>query len=383
MDDKGKRNILALGAVSFFTDFSTEMIMGLLPLFITGDLGASRAFLGMMEGFGELFSYSTRTVSGAVSDKIGKRKLLVIIGYGISSISKPLFAFTGSAYQAVAIRITDRLGKGIRNAPRDALLSESATDGKLGKAFGLHKSMDQAGAIFGPIVAFSLLPMIGIRNVFLFSIIPGVISILILIAFVREPKIPKANGSVMRGFREVLDGKFLLYLIVLLVFSLGAFNFSFIILYARDAGIPLASIPLVYALINVAHTLAGYPSGMLADRIGGINVLLASFALFAALSIAGAFAPVTQPTALAIAVIFGAYVGISETVQRALVPKFVPEALKATAYGAYYLFIGVSLLVANIAFGTIWDVFGREWAFFYSAAASLLGFVALLIFSRI
>lgn len=382
MADEVKRNIFALGAVSFFTDFSTEMIMGLLPLFITGDLGASRAFLGLMEGLGELFGYSTRSISGAISDKIGKRKLLVIIGYGISSISKPMFAFAGSAYQAIAIRMTDRLGKGIRNAPRDALLSESVTDGELGKAFGLHKSLDQAGAIFGPIVAFALLPIIGIRTVFLFSIFPGIISIIILIAFVKEPKVAKANVSMMKGFREVLGGKFLLYLFSLLIFSIGAFNFSFIILYARDAGIPLASIPLVYALINISHTLAGYPSGMLADKIGGIKVLLACFVLFAVVSISGAFAPVTQSTALFIAIIFGGYVGISETVQRAMIPKLVPEELKATAYGAYYLFMGISLLVANVAFGTIWDVFGREWAFFYSAITSTLGFIALLVFSR-
>ena len=182
----GLRNVLAMGLVSFFTDFSTEMILGILPLYIVNNLGASKAILGTIEGSAELISYTFRMVSGSLSDKIGKRKIFVIIGYGLSTASKPFFAVATGWVEAFTVRAIDRIGKGIRTAPRDALIADSIPETISGKAFGIHRTIDQLGAILGPIAAFAILQVMDIRFVFLFSLIPGVVAVIILIYFVKE-----------------------------------------------------------------------------------------------------------------------------------------------------------------------------------------------------
>ena len=177
----GLRNVVSMGFVSFFTDFSTEMILGILPLFIVNNLGASRAILGSIEGSSELISYAFRLFSGSLSDKLGKRKIFVLIGYGISTIIKPFFATTISWHDAFIIRAIDRIGKGIRTAPRDALIADSVSESISGKAFGIHRTIDQMGAIAGPIAAFALLPLIDIRGIFIVSLLPGAVAVIILI----------------------------------------------------------------------------------------------------------------------------------------------------------------------------------------------------------
>ena len=258
----GWKNIRNLGFVSFFTDMSSEMIFGILPMFIIDELGAGKAVLGIVEGMGESVGYGTRTVSGTISDKIGKRKPLILLGYGLSTIAKPFFAVAGSAAHVVGIRVSDRIGKGIRTA------------------FGLHRTMDQAGAIIGPLIAFGLLYYFEVRDIFWFSLIPGGIALFILARHVKEKKFTPKNQSVFLNFRDVLHGKFLLYLIVITVFSIGAFNFSFVLVESSELGLEKNFVPLVYVVINVAHTLIGIPSGILSDKIGAEKVLLISMGLF-------------------------------------------------------------------------------------------------------
>ena len=192
----GMRNVIALGTVSFFTDFSTEMILGILPLFIVSNLGASKAILGAIEGSAELISYAFRMVSGSLSDTFGKRKIFILAGYGLSTVSKPFFAITTGWIDAFLVRAGDRIGKGLRTAPRDALIADSIPESRVGKAFGIHRSIDQLGAIVGPLVAFGLLQVIDIRGIFLVSLIPGAIAVVILIVIVKEVAIKRSINGV-------------------------------------------------------------------------------------------------------------------------------------------------------------------------------------------
>jgi hypothetical protein len=230
-----------MGLVSFFTDFSTEMILGVLPFFIVNNLGASRAILGTIEGSAELISYAFRMVSGSLSDKIGKRKIFVIIGYGLSTLSKPFFALTTGWAEAFVIRATDRIGKGVRTAPRDALIADSVSETISGKAFGIHRTIDQLGAIVGPIAAFAILQVMDIHFVFLFSLIPGAIGVIILIYFVREVAVKRYSSTkitMLSNIGGLIIGRenrpFVFLLVVSGIFGLGAFNFSFILLKASD-----------------------------------------------------------------------------------------------------------------------------------------------------
>jgi len=374
------RNVVNLGLVSFFTDVSTEMILGILPLFIITELGASKAILGLIEGLGESVGYASRTFSGALSDKIGKRKSLILAGYALSTISKPLFALSSIWTHALAVRVSDRIGKGIRTAPRDALLSDSVKESKVGRAFGIHRSLDQAGAIVGPLLAFALIPLLGVRGIFWFSFIPAIIAVLILLFFVVERSIIPRSESVLSNFRSVLKGRFLFLMIVLTIFSLGAFNFAFILLQGIELGIIASLIPVIYAVINATHTAIGYPAGILSDRIGGEKTLTIGYGLFATVSIIGMVSFSELFIVFVMAAIFGLYLGISETVQRAIVPKYIASEVRGTAYGVYYLFIGISFLIANTVFGTLWENSGVQYAFTYSLIMSGAAIVALLIF---
>ena len=280
------RNIFALGFVSFFTDVSTEMVLSLLPVFIVNLPGSGSAALGVIEGIAESISHCMRIVSGAFSDRFRKRKILIFLGYAISNIAKPFFAAATNVFEALAIRVTDRVGKGIRTSPRDALLSESIDEERRGMAFGLHRTLDQMGAILGPLIASLLIYVMGltVRSVFWLSLIPGSIALLILILFVKE-RTAATTGRKTRllyGIRKILKGDLLLLLLIMGIFSLGAFNYSFVLLNASEAGFGQYMIPILYALINLAHTLIAIPSGILSDRIGREKVLVMGYGAFLA-----------------------------------------------------------------------------------------------------
>lgn len=372
------KNVVNLGLVSFFTDVSTEMILGIMPLFIIGELGASKAILGLIEGLGESVSYTSRTFSGMLSDRVGRRKPLILLGYTLSTVAKPLFALSSVWTHALAVRVSDRIGKGMRTAPRDALLSDSVEERKVGRAFGTHRSLDQAGAILGPLLAAALIPLFGIRGIFWLSFIPAIVAVVILIFLVKERSTTKTN--VLSNFRIVLKGRFLFLLLILTVFSLGAFNFSFILLQGMELGIIASLVPVIYAVINVTHTTSGYPSGMLSDRIGGEKMLLIAYALFAGICVIGVMSFNTFSIVFAMAALFGVYAGISETVQRAIVPKYIASEMRGTAYGVYYLFVGVAFFAANTIFGSLWEIYNAQYAFTYSLAMSVLASLILTIF---
>ncbi len=388
MEDKprGIRNVLYLGLVSFFTDFSSEMILGVLPTFIVNNLGASRALLGAIEGSSELTSYAIRMISGSFSDKFRKRKIFILIGYGLSTISKPFFVIAGGWLDAFIIRTVDRIGKGVRTAPRDVLIADSVSESISGKAFGIHRTIDQMGAIVGPLVAFAILQIMDIQAVFLLSLIPGAIAVIILIFFVKEVAIKKlaSTTTILGNIRALLkeNKSFVILTIITGIFSLGAFNFSFILLRASESGIDQSFIPIVYAIINVAHTIIGIPAGILADKIGKEKVLLISYVIFAVSTMLMIVSVNDVSYAYILAVIFGLYVGISETVQRAIIPKYVPTEFRGTAYGLYSLVIGVCFFASNITFGFIWDNYNINMAVTYSVSLSLGAIIGMIIFIK-
>lgn len=385
----GMRNVTALGLVSFFTDFSTEMVLGVLPLFIISSLGASRAILGTIEGSSELTSYAFRIVSGSLSDKIGRRKIFIIAGYGLSTITKPFFAASSNWIDAFVVRFGDRLGKGLRTAPRDALIADSVQESRAGRAFGLHRTIDQIGAILGPVATFALLQFIDIRGIFLLSLIPGAIALLILVFFVKEVALKRSTTSTRTTMLStnihhvIKDNRpFVLLLIITAIFGVGAFNFSFILLRASDLGIADALIPLVYVTINIAHTVIGIPAGFLADKVGKEKVLIVGYSLFA---ISTALLVLISDNALftyMLAAIFGLYMGISETVQRAVVPRYVISELRGTAYGLYYVILGISFFAANVVFGFLWDNYSLHIAVYYSMIVTIAAILGMLIFIR-
>ena len=377
---QGFQTIVRLGYVSLATDVSTEMVLGVLPLFIVKDLGGNAAILGIIEGVAEAVNYFFRVIAGFLTDKIGRRKPLVLLGYGFSSIAKPLFALAGSWGHVFAVRVADRAGKGIRTSPRDALISDSAARSESGRAFGLHRSLDQLGAILGPVVAFFAIPIIGVRGVFWLSFLPAAIALAILVFFVRDVQGVTRQRSVFQNAKAVLNTRFILLLAILGMFAAGAYNFSFILLRAGSLGVSEGYIPLVYAFLNVATVLFGLPAGMLADRVGKVPVLGLGYLIFLATSLLAVFLPNGQYTGFLLAFMFGSYLAVTETVQRAIIPDFTDSELKGTAYAIYYTLVGLGSLAANSVFGVLWTGFGPASAFYYSSLVSSIAVGALVAF---
>jgi MFS family permease len=379
------QNVVRLGFVSFFTDVSSEMVFSILPMFILGLPGGSVVTLGLFEGVAESLSCMLRAVSGVMSDKFRKRKLFILIGYSVSNVVKPLFAMASSVTDALFIRVADRVGKGIRTAPRDALISDSVSADRRGEAFGLHRTLDQTGAIVGPLTATGVMMFLGwtVSDVFWLSLLPGSIALLIILFGVKE--IVGSRESEFRfleGLRDVARGRFLVLLIVVGLFSLGAYNFSFILLNAREMGVGDALIPVVYAVVNVTHTIIAIPAGRLADRIGRERVLALGYGLFLVSTLLLPTMPRMVASAYIIAAVFGAYLGVVETVQRALIPSYVDSGLRGTAYGAYYLVVGAAFFVANTAVGSLWDSQELWMSSLYSVALAGLAILGMFVFMR-
>ena len=377
------RNIFALGFVSFFTDISSEMVFSILPTFLLGLPGASIAILGFIEGTSEALSYALRAVSGIFSDKFRKRKLFVLIGYGVSNAVKPLFAVAQAPLDVLVIRVSDRVGKAVRTSPRDALLSESVSEKRQGAALGLHRALDQAGAIVGPVIASTALLLLGltIRDVFWLSLIPGTIALLLILFAVKE-RIGKADGEfhLLAGIKTVLKGNFSRLLIIVAVFSLGAFNFSFVLLNAQEAGIADSFIPLVYAAVNVAHVAVAIPAGVLSDRVGKEKIMVLGYGIFLFTVLLILLLPLNGFNAFLVAVSYGAYFGIIETVQRALIPSYVNSNLRGTAYGVYYLVVGSAFFVSNAVVGSLWEYLGASTAAAYSIVTSITAIAFMILF---
>jgi MFS family permease len=378
------RQVVMLGVVSFLTDLSSEAIFAVLPLFLTGVIGASTLALGTMEGLADFSASSLDMASGYLSDRIGKRKGLAVLGYGLSSVAKTVLLIASTAGHVFAFRIVERLGKSIRGAPRDALLAGVAPKEKRGASFGLHKAFDKAGAILGPLVAFALLDHFGqslasFRKLFLVAIIPAFASVAVLALFVPERKRTAARRVPLREALRTLGPGFRHYLISAGIFSGAYFSYAFLMLAAARAHFESKHVALLYALFNVSFTVLSVPIGRLGDRIGRRTILAVSYGLYALLAVG--FALATSKTAVILLfLVYGVFYAIDEGQTKAYIADLVPEKTRATAIGTYGFVTGVIYLPASLVAGVLWKVFGPAVTFGTAAGVALVALAYFLVF---
>ncbi len=371
------RNVLALGAVSLLTDVSTEMFYPVLPLFLTSVLGAGVEFVGLIEGIAESTASLLKLFSGWFSDRLRRRKALVLVGYSLSALTRPIFAISTSAWHVLGARFVDRVGKGIRTSPRDALIADSTPEGSMGKAFGLHRAMDHTGAVIGPLLAFLILSLRPeeYRLLFWYAALPAVLSVLVLVLFVSE-RTPSEGRKISLSF-EPLGPKFKLYLLIVAIFTLGNSSDAFLLLRARHVGVPATSIPLLWVALHIAKTLTSVPGGAWSDRVGRRQVIVTGWAIYALVYLG--FGLASQPWHIwALMVVYGFYYGFTEGTEKALVADLVPQELRGTAYGAFNFTIGVTALPASVAMGLLWRWVGPAGAFGFGAALAGIASVGLM-----
>jgi MFS family permease len=380
------RGIWALGLVSMFMDISSEMIHSLLPVFLVTVLGASAVTVGLIEGIGEATASISKLFSGWLSDRLGKRKALTVIGYGLGALSKPLFALAPTPSWVLLARFSDRIGKGIRGAPRDALVGDLSPPGLRGAAFGLRQSLDTVGAFAGPLLAMALMALFAddFRLVFWLAVVPGLIAVAILVLGVREPPQPRplAVARVPIRWSELgrLGRVFWGVVAVGAVLTLARFSEAFLILRAEDEGLSLALIPLVLVVMNVVYAASAYPMGALSDRYDRRLVLAAGFVVLIVADVVLALASGIWVVMLGIG-FWGLHMGMTQGLLAALVTDTAPTNLRGTAFGLFNLASGAALLLASLIAGLLWELIGPAATFLAGAiftAAGLVGTVVLL-----
>ena len=374
------RSVVALGFVSLFMDVSSEMVHALLPVYLTGTLGASAAMVGLIEGLGQGTAQITKLFSGLLSDWTGKRKPLAILGYGLSAVTKPVFAMAGSVQAILVARVADRFGKGIRGAPRDAMLADMVPPESRSAAYGLRQSMDSFGAFAGPLLAIALMLWAGasIRAVFAFAVLPAAIAVAVLIFAVREPEMKGAKPGTWpltrAGMRRLGPG-LLAAIGIATLMTMARISDAFLILRASDAGLAIWALPLVLVVLNAVDTLTSWPVGVLADRIGKPGLLLAGFGVLAlanlVLGLSGSLTAVFIGVAL-----WGLHMGLTQGLLAAMVADAAPPELRGTAFGLYNLATGVALIAGNVLAGLAWTGIGAEATFL--GAAVLAGLATVL-----
>ncbi len=371
-------SIWALGFVSLFMDISSEMIHALLPVFIVTVLGASTVTVGIIEGVGEAAASISKMFSGWVSDRLGKRKALTVIGYGISAISKPLFALAPTASWVLAARFSDRIGKGIRGAPRDALVGDLAPPHLWGAAYGLRQSLDTVGAFAGPLIAIALMALSSndFRLIFWLAMVPGLISVGILVVGVREP----AHNAPERAARKPvlwkelseLGGKFWGVVAISTVLTLARFSEAFLILRAEDKGLPLALVPAVLVVMNMVYSFSAYPMGAFSDKADKRVIITGGFTVLIIADIILALAPNFWVVMLG-ASMWGLHMGMTQGLLATLIAETAPAALRGSAFGLFHLVTGIALLVASFIAGVLWAWVSPSATFIGGAALTAVG----------
>lgn len=377
-------NVGALALVSLLNDASSEMIYPLLPIFLVQILGAGPAFLGLVEGIAETTSSIVKLASGWLSDRIGMRKALVGWGYGVAAVGRPLIAAATAPWHVLVIRFADRFGKGVRTAPRDALLADSVAPDWRGTAFGVHRAADHAGAVIGPLLATALLTVFAatLRLVFALALIPAAVGLLVVWKGVREVR-PPAMAVEQHPAVSLRDlGPSLpRFLVVVALFTLGNASDTFLLLRVRELGVATAWIPLLWAGFHVSKMAWSVPGGMLSDRFDARRVIVAGWCVYAA--VYAGFAGATAAwEAWALVAVYGLFFGLTEAPEKALVASLAPRTVRAGAFGAYHLAIGMTSLPASILFGVVWQAFGAASAFLLGAAIALVAAALLPLVVR-
>jgi MFS family permease len=384
-------NVFALSLVSLLNDTSSEIIYPLLPAFLALTLGASPFVIGLIEGFAESVAALLKLFSGFLSDKFNNRKFPVFFGYSLASLARPLLAFAANWQQVLAVRVTDRVGKGIRGTPRDALLADSVEPEKRGLAFGFNRAADHLGAVLGPICAFVLLYFLAnnaqdptaqdYRQVFLFASVPVALGLFVIVFFVKEKPHEhlSANGSLtpIKLSLKEFDGNFKRFLIVIAIFTLSNSTDAFLLLRAEQSGIAPTVLPLLWMVLHISKVLFSLIGGDLSDRLGRKKMIFSGWIVYALVYAGFAFVD-SAWQAWALFIVYGIYFGLTEGVEKALVADLVSPEKRGTAYGFYNLAFSITVLPASILFGLFWDRLGATPAFLISASISLCAAALLL-----
>ena len=393
------RNVFFLGWVSLLTDVSSEMIFTVMPLFLLNVLKVGTPIIGLIEGIAEGTASLLKLVSGWLSDRLGRRKSLAVFGYGLSTLAKPFLYIASSWGVVLAVRFSDRVGKGIRSAPRDALVADSTSPNEMGRSFGFHRAMDTMGAVLGLSVAALIVYLVqrggleltwhAFRTLVIAGIGPAVLAVLMLLLFVREKKRaaqpksgdPAAGQPVCEGpAKAAPDGRFKLFLVIMVLFTLGNSSDAFLILRAQNLGFSVVGVLVLFVAFNLVYALAAMPAGMVSDKLGRKRVIVVGWAIYALSYLGLALASATWQLWLLFA-LYGLYYGISEGVCRAFVCDLVPAERRGTAYGWYHTAVGISLLPASVIAGWLWHLIGPAATFYFGAGmagAAMLGFLLLI-----
>ncbi len=383
--------IWAMGFGSMLMDISSEMVHSLLPVFMVTVLGASMVSVGLIEGIAEATASIVKVFSGALSDRLRRRKLPMLLGYGLSALTKPVFALAQTVGWVFAARFADRIGKGIRGAPRDALIADITAPAQRGAAFGLRQALDSVGALLGPLAAMALMVVFAgdITSVMWFSALPAFAAVLLLAVAVREPRVaagqpvaaaPQADAQSRLRFSAIGELSPRYWKVVLLgaVFTLARFSEAFLVLRAQDVGLAIAMVPLVMAVMNLVYAGVAYPAGAIADRVSAKRLLIAGLAVLVAADLTLAYAG-TVGVVLAGAALWGLHMGLTQGLMSKLVADTAPVRLRGTAFGFFNLVSGLALLLASVLAGVLWARAGPSWTFIAGASFAALACGGLVV----
>lgn len=375
------RTVLILGLVSFFNDLSSEMIYPLLPLFLTGAMGAGAAALGVIEGVAESTASILKLLSGIAADRMGRRKPLVIGGYGLSGFVRPLIGLAGTWPVVLFLRFADRVGKGLRTSPRDALIADSTPVNQRGRAYGFHRAMDHGGAVCGPLAAAGLLAIsgVGLREVFLLAAVPGVAVMLLIIFGVREPaqaqELPQ-GPELFSGVWNNLGKNFKILILATVVFTLGNSADAFILLLLSNSGVPAAWVAVLWSAHHVVKMAATYFGGRFSDVVGRKKMIVSGWIIYGIVYVL--FALVDDRSILiGVFLCYGIYFGFTEPSEKAWVADLAPESMRGAAFGWYHMASGIAALPASLIFGVLWQTAGAGFAFATGAALALAASIIL------
>jgi len=381
------RNIYSFGITSFFNDTATEMAYWVLPAFLVS-LGAGPAQLGLIEGVAESVASFAKLFSGYLTDRIDRRKPIVVAGYFAANAVKPLLAIVTAWWHILLIRFTDRLAKGVRGAPRDVMVAESVGKNQLGSAYGLIQSLDSAGAIAGPLIALVLLAHFGVRTIFLAAAIPGALAVLVALLGIRETKRPHSDDTTIKSSKPAgsapvpaigngLPAAFYLVLFAVTLFSLGNSSDMFLVMRAQNVGIRVALAPLLGLVFNITYTLGSWPAGWFSDRLSRRWIAAAGYFIFAAVYFVFGRAPSTLAIWITMAV-YGLYYALTQPVLKALVVETVAQEVRGRALGLYFFITSVATLAASLITGELWKHYGASMPFYVSAGFAAVSAVILL-----